>query len=342
MLSFFKKKPPFMGKVGNTPCQLHQKNTILDSLLEQGLEVPYSCQVGACQKCLVKVVRGRAKSLIDLSYCLTPSQIAQGYVLACQAVPQSDIHLDFLHKHDGAEGSLSARIEHIEPMNEYISRVTLSSDCEVQVGQSVTLTIPGTTVGRSYSIVNVSPGRLAVDVARRESGSYSHWLCDTNHVHQELGISAAFGQFGGSLNRLSAEADRCIAVAGGSGLGMVLGVLEARLQECPAASVLLLHAVRYPSHQYDSRRLEAMKKQFPAFDYRVAISREPNSNGVTVAERVPALLHEMFEAKEGDRLKGTEHFLMCGSQSLVNACLEVLKTNAVKSHQWEIESFGHH
>ncbi|KIH86026.1 2Fe-2S iron-sulfur cluster-binding protein [Pseudomonas batumici] len=340
MLSFFKKKSPFVGQVGSTPCQLHQKKTILDSLLEQGLDVPYSCQVGACQKCLVKVVHGQARSLIDLSHCLTPSQIAQGYVLACQAVPQSDVHLDFLHKLDGATDSLSARIENIEPMNEYISRVTLSSGCAVQVGQSVTLTIPGTTDGRSYSVVNVSPGRLAVDVARRESGIYSQWLCDSAHIHQELNISAAFGKFGASLNELSAEADRCVAVAGGSGLGVVLGVLEGRLREYPMASVLLMHAVRYSSHRYDGSRLEAMKKKYSAFDYRVAVSREPSPSSAMVAERVPAMLHEMFQAKEGDRLKGTEHFLMCGSQSLVNACLEVLKTHAVKSHQWEIESFG--
>ncbi|WP_196248188.1 2Fe-2S iron-sulfur cluster binding domain-containing protein [Pseudomonas chlororaphis] len=314
----------------------------MDSLLEQGLDVPYSCQVGACQKCLVKVVRGQAKSLIDLSYCLTPSQIAQGHVLACQAVPQSNLQLDFLHKLDGAADSLSARIEHIEPLNEYISRVTFSSDCAVQVGQSVTLTIPGTTTGRSYSIVNASLGRFAIDVARREGGVYSQWLCDANHVQRDLNIGAAFGQFGASLGNLPSGTDRCVAVAGGSGLGMVLGVLEERLQEFPATSVLLLHAVRYPSHSYDSSRLEGMKNQYPAFDYRVAISRESSSNGVTVAKRVPALLHEMFQAKGGDRLEGTEYFLMCGSQSLVNACLEVLKMYAVKNHQWDIESFGNH
>lgn len=340
MLSFFKKKPPFNGQVGSTPCQLHQKNTILDSLLEQGLDVPYSCQVGACQKCLVKIVHGQARSLIDLSHCLTPSQIAQGYVLACQAVPQSDVHLDFLHKLDGTKNFLSARLEHIEPMNEYISRVTLSSGCAARVGQSVTLTIPGTTEGRSYSIVNVSPGKLAVDVARRESGFYSQWLCDNAHIHQDLNISSPFGDFGSSLDDLSAETDRFVAVAGGSGLGMVLGVLEGWLRKYPEASVLLMHAVRYSSHCYDGSRLETMKKQYPAFDYRVAVSIEPSSSSAAVGERVPEILHEMFRAKEGDQLKGTERFLMCGSQSLVNACLEVLKMHAVKNHQWEVESFG--
>lgn len=340
MLSFFKKKPPFVGQIGSTPCQLHRKNTILDSLLEQGLDVPYSCQVGACQKCLVKVAHGQARSLIDLSHCLTPSQIAQGYVLACQAVPQSDVHLDFLHKLSDTTNLLSARIEHIEPMNEYISRVTLSSLCVAQVGQSVMLTIPGATDGRSYSIVSTSPGRLAVDVARRESGFYSQWLSDNAHIHHDLNVSAAFGQFGASLDDWPKETDRCVAVAGGSALGMVLGVLEGRLRKYPKASVLLMHAVRYSSHCYDGRRLEAMKEKYPAFDYRVAVSRESSSSSATNGERVPAILHEMFRATEGDRLKGTERFLMCGSQSLVNACLDVLKMHTVKNHQWEIESFG--
>ena len=71
-----------------------KNETILDSALENDVEAPYSCQGGACATCIGKLVSGKATMLQN--HILTDSEIEEGLVLACQAVPATDIiYIDF-------------------------------------------------------------------------------------------------------------------------------------------------------------------------------------------------------------------------------------------------------
>ena len=69
-------------------------DTILDAALQQGLEPPYSCAGGACGTCRAKVLLGRA--VMDQNHALDDQEIANGYVLTCQAHPVSEeVRLDY-------------------------------------------------------------------------------------------------------------------------------------------------------------------------------------------------------------------------------------------------------
>ena len=70
------------------------EKTILDVLIEQGAEPPYSCTSGACSSCMAKVTEGEVS--MDACFALDEDEIADGYVLTCQAHPQSaQVKLDF-------------------------------------------------------------------------------------------------------------------------------------------------------------------------------------------------------------------------------------------------------
>ncbi|MEU3693594.1 ferredoxin--NADP reductase [Streptomyces narbonensis] len=58
---------------------------LLDALLAAGLDAPYSCREGACSACTCRVVAGDVKMLRN--DVLDDEDIAEGYVLACQALP---------------------------------------------------------------------------------------------------------------------------------------------------------------------------------------------------------------------------------------------------------------
>ncbi|WP_062985618.1 ferredoxin--NADP reductase [Nocardia anaemiae] len=65
------------------------RNTVLlDVLLARGMEPPYSCREGACSACVCRVVDGEVKLLRN--EVLEREDLADGYVLACQAVPVTD------------------------------------------------------------------------------------------------------------------------------------------------------------------------------------------------------------------------------------------------------------
>ncbi|NDY92884.1 1,2-phenylacetyl-CoA epoxidase subunit PaaE [Ideonella livida] len=57
--------------------------SLLDAAAAAGLEVPFSCTSGVCGTCRAKVLEGRAR--MDRNFALSPQEVADGYVLCCQA-----------------------------------------------------------------------------------------------------------------------------------------------------------------------------------------------------------------------------------------------------------------
>ncbi|MEJ7928653.1 2Fe-2S iron-sulfur cluster-binding protein [Ramlibacter sp. AN1015] len=56
---------------------------ILDAGLAAGLDLPYSCQGGVCCTCRARVLQGSTE--MERNYTLEDGEIAQGFVLTCQA-----------------------------------------------------------------------------------------------------------------------------------------------------------------------------------------------------------------------------------------------------------------
>ncbi|MFI8964631.1 2Fe-2S iron-sulfur cluster-binding protein [Streptomyces sp. NPDC053493] len=61
---------------------------LLDALLAAGVDAPYSCREGACAACACRITAGEAK--MARNEVLDATDLAEGYVLACQAVPLGD------------------------------------------------------------------------------------------------------------------------------------------------------------------------------------------------------------------------------------------------------------
>ena len=65
-----------------------EQGNILESVQAAGLSAPYACKSGVCTTCRAKVTSGTVT--MKKNYGLTEQELAQGYVLTCQAVPTSD------------------------------------------------------------------------------------------------------------------------------------------------------------------------------------------------------------------------------------------------------------
>ena len=62
--------------------------SILQAGLQAGMPLPYACQAGVCCTCRAKVIEGEVR--MAKNYTLQDDEIAQGFVLTCQAHPLSD------------------------------------------------------------------------------------------------------------------------------------------------------------------------------------------------------------------------------------------------------------
>ncbi len=62
--------------------------TLLESARRAGLEPPFSCEAGNCGTCMARLEEGRATMRVNDA--LDDDEVAEGYILTCQGVPDSD------------------------------------------------------------------------------------------------------------------------------------------------------------------------------------------------------------------------------------------------------------
>lgn len=90
---WMKKKPEsFTVAIAEAGVSLKSNGneTLLQTVLNGGVEFPHMCRVGSCGECKSRLLQGRTRNLVDLSYVLGPDEIREGYILPCQAMPLSD------------------------------------------------------------------------------------------------------------------------------------------------------------------------------------------------------------------------------------------------------------
>ena len=75
------------GRRSTIPFDAESGN-ILDSVHAARLPAPYACKGGVCTTCRAKVLSGTVA--MKKNYGLTAAEVADGFVLTCQAVPTSD------------------------------------------------------------------------------------------------------------------------------------------------------------------------------------------------------------------------------------------------------------
>lgn len=62
---------------------------LLDVLLEQGIDAPYSCREGHCGACTTTVIAGEVE--MGTNDVLESDDLAEGLILACQSHPVTDL-----------------------------------------------------------------------------------------------------------------------------------------------------------------------------------------------------------------------------------------------------------
>ena len=84
---------------GGKTFEVNSKRPILESLRDQGVDLPFVCKYGGCITCAAKLTSGKVDQKRQVA--LNNRQINDGYIILCVARPLTDITIEVgVESHD--------------------------------------------------------------------------------------------------------------------------------------------------------------------------------------------------------------------------------------------------
>lgn len=77
---------------GGAVFEVDARRPLLETLREQGVDLPYGCKYGGCISCAARLVAGEIDQRRQVA--LNNRQINDGYVILCVARPMGDVTLE--------------------------------------------------------------------------------------------------------------------------------------------------------------------------------------------------------------------------------------------------------
>ncbi len=223
----------------NAVYQLNGNQSILDLLLSEGENIPWSCKSGICHLCMLKsctrsVTRASTQGL-------SSEQIREGFFLSCQCYPASDM---IIQRCKSENKSIMAIIVALISLNELVKALVLKPVKNVDFFPGQLLFIRYKEMNfRCYIVLTSSAlghPYITIHVARHFRGVFSEWLfCDAkigSKVLIKLVQTCRHGQY----FKVQHHSNKLIVVGSDSGCGAAQSVAVATLDSMSHKNILLI------------------------------------------------------------------------------------------------------
>ncbi len=203
--------------------------SIADASYRSRINIPVDCSDGACGTCKAFCESGDYDGGSYIEDALSDDESEQGYLLACQAKPRSDMVLQIATTSAVAKTSAATHTGTVTAVDR-LSETTVALRIDVAErgklaflpGQYVNIAVPGTEVTRSYSFSNgPEDDELSFLVKISPGGKMSDYLTERAAVGDEIELTGPHGSF------FLRESDApLLLLAGGTGLAPILSILR--------------------------------------------------------------------------------------------------------------------
>jgi p-cymene methyl-monooxygenase electron transfer component len=305
---------------GGASFEVGRNQTVLESALAQGIAYPHDCTVGTCGSCRSRLVSGKVDAITPFGYTLSREELAGGYILACQAVPESDLTIEVDIEAIAAQ-RCAARLVETRDLTHDIKAVTWETDTPIdyRAGQYMAVTWPGAPGPRNYSFAAapVAGGttRLTSFVRKVPGGAFTERLFGEDLADLAFEIEAPHGSFW-----LRDGSGPILLVGGGSGLAPLISLLEDAANRGVKRNAILLFGGRTPRDLYCRDEIAAVAARWQGrFEYWPVLSEESAEGlraGMVTAE-IPAALAALGGTA------GLQAYL-CGPPAMIDAGIAVL------------------
>jgi CDP-4-dehydro-6-deoxyglucose reductase, E3 len=252
--------------------------SVLDAALAAGLNLPHSCKSGSCSACRARLLAGEVEYPFGKPLGLSDAEVADGFILMCQARARSDLDIETPEIHPAHEITvrrLPCRIERATVLSHDVValflRLPAAEDFRFQAGQYVDVMLDG---GRRRSFSIASPPHasrpLELHVRRVAGGEFTERLFGADSKNMLLTIEGPLGQF---IYRQT-EAP-VLMVGGGTGLAPLLCMLRHSIENGLERDIMLYWGVRGERDLYAEAQLAALAQRSAGFRH-VAVLSEPS------------------------------------------------------------------
>jgi p-cymene monooxygenase electron transfer component len=290
--------------------EIPRGETVLERALKAGIAYPHDCTVGTCGSCRTRLVEGQVEAITPFGYTLSREELEAGYILACQALPKSDLVLevDTAERRTPAPRTVRATLVGLEDLTHDIKRATfaLETPLDYIAGQYANIAWPGDGRARSYSFSHAplagGSAQISTFVRRAPSAFEARYLIDGPH-----------GDFW-----LRDGEGPILCIAGGSGLAPILSLLQDAAERGVARDCILLFGARSARDLYAGEEIAGIAARWTArFEYWPILS-EATADGYReglVTTHVASALQALGP--------GAQAYL-CGPPAMIDAGIDAI------------------
>ncbi|PWW32859.1 benzoate 1,2-dioxygenase electron transfer component BenC [Chromohalobacter israelensis] len=319
--------------------------TVLDAAYRQKINLPMDCSDGVCGTCKGQCEQGEFDLGDDyLEEALSEEEVAEGKVLTCQMVPNSDcviqvpVDSTLCKTCPGEQTGQIARVVQLsdDSIELIIDLDEGNQDEEAGLaflpGQYINIQVPGSDETRSYSFSS-RPGtqRASFLIRNVPDGLMSGYLTGAAQPGDRLTMTGPVGSF-----YLREVKRPILMLAGGTGLAPFLSMLELLAdrhdqgEDC-SQPIHLLYGVNKDDHLVKCDALDAFAERLPDFSYNTVVVDDASAH-----PRKGYVTHHM----DHDALGQDFDVYLCGPPPMVDAVLTYFREENIQPANFYYEKFA--
>lgn len=256
-------------------CSAKVYETVLESAIEAGFNIPYGCRNGACGSCKGTILSGEVDYGDYARSALSEEEKAAGKALFCCARPLSDLTIECREIIIGAIAPriLPARVERKQQLSHDVMALFLklpsNERLQFMAGQYIEFLLKDGK-RRAFSLANAPHADSLLELHLRliPGGVFTEYVFNEMPDKAILRIEGPFGSF-----YYHDDSDKpMIMVAGGTGFAPIKGIIEHMLHNNIQREVTIYWGAKARADLYMPELPEAWSKQYPHIKFIPVLS----------------------------------------------------------------------
>ena len=262
------------------------EEAVLAAAIRQGVGLPYGCKDGACGSCKCKKLEGEVVHGEHQSKALSAEEAAQGFILTCCAVPQTDLVLESRQVTDESAfpiKKMPVRVAALDKKSADVMQLRLqlpaTETFRYHAGQYIEFILRD-GARRAYSMANAphtqaeAPG-VELHIRHMPGGKFTDHVFGAMKEKDILRVEGPFGSF-----YLREDSDKSIVLlASGTGFAPIKALIEQLQFKGSTRAVTLYWGGRRPQDLYLHDWVLARAAEMPQLRYVPVVSDAQPEDG---------------------------------------------------------------